>query len=170
MTFLSLSRQLRIAAIVLFVLGCVGLQPTREPPRVNLAGIAVKEVKSFETAFLVQLRVMNPNESAINVRGVDCELELNDKHFAAGVAGVEKTIPAYRSELVPVVLYSSVLDMANRVIGIIRSVQTFQKLEDLKYELNGKLRLGTASGSTTSKFNTRGALNLKELGTMKTKP
>jgi len=155
---------------VFLVLGCVCLQPTREPLRVSLASIGVKDTKSLETEFQAEIRVMNPNETAVEIRAVDCELEINGKPFAAGVAGVQSTIPAYGSKRVPVVLYSSVLDTVNRVIGMIRSVQTTQKLENLDYELKGKLRIGAGDGSASSAFSTKGVLNLEELGTINPRP
>jgi len=170
MIIYPLIRKLCAATVVLILLACVGVQPTQEQPRVSLAGIAVKEIKSLETAFQIQLRVMNPNESTVTIKGIDCELEINGKPFAAGVVGIEKTIPPYDTELVPVVLYSSVLDMANRIIGMIRSVQTSKKLENLDYELKGKLRLKTPSGAKMSRFNARGVLSLEELNTINPKP
>jgi len=108
-----------IAALLLS--GCAGLQKAYEPPRVTLSNMTIIETKALETAFLIELRILNANDVQMEIKGVDCVLKINGKPFAAGVSGVEKTIPAYGTDVVPVVVYASVLDTVNRVLGIIGS-------------------------------------------------
>jgi len=120
---------------VLSLAGCAGVGKTLEPPRVTLANIQVEEVKAFETVFQIELRVFNTNDIAIEIKGIDCELELNDRKFASGVSKVEKTIPSYGTDTVPITLYSSVLDM-------VRGVLNLPGKEKLKYKVSGRVRLG----------------------------
>jgi LEA14-like dessication related protein len=149
-----------ISALILT--GCAGLQKTYEPPRVTLAGMTIKEARAFETVFLIELRIFNTNDVPMEIKGVDCALEINGKPFAGGISGVDKTIPAYGTDLVSVVVYASVLDTVNRVFGMIRDVQASQKMQNLKYTLKGKLRLAGAIPTSVS-FDSEGELNLGEL-------
>ena len=126
------------ALSALLLWGCAGLQKTYEPPRVALSNMSIKEAKALETAFLIELRIFNTNDVQMEIKGVDCALEINGKPFAAGVSGVEKTIPAYGTDVVPVVVYASVLDTVNRVIGMFRDVQASQKMQNLQYNLKDK--------------------------------
>jgi hypothetical protein len=70
----------------------------------------VPESKSLQV-LQIELRVFNTNEIPIKIKGLDCDLELNGKRFATGVSSVDREIPAFGTEIVPVTLYSSVLDI-----------------------------------------------------------
>lgn len=115
--------------------GCAGFGRRLEPPRVRVAEIRVLEVKALEAVFQVDLRVINANETALEVKAVDCDLEVNGRRFASGVADTPAQIPAFGTALVPVVVYSNVLDL---VRGVIR----LQGREGLQYKLSGKVHLG----------------------------
>ena len=147
------------ALSALLLWGCAGLQKTYEPPRVALSNMSIKEAKALETAFLIELRIFNADDVQMDITGVDCELKINGKPFASGVSSVEKTIPAYSTDVVPVVVYASVLDTVNRVIGMFRDVQASQKIQNLKYSLKGKLRVGNVT-PTRVPFESEGELNL----------
>lgn len=115
--------------------GCAGLGKTLEPPRVSLANIQVEEVKAFETVFQIQLRVFNTNDIPIEIKGIDCELEINGRKFASGVSKVEKEIPSYGTDIIPITLYSSVLEM-------VRGFLDLPNKEKLQYKISGRVRLG----------------------------
>ncbi len=115
--------------------GCAGFGKTLEPPRVSLANIQVEEVKAFETIFQIELRLFNTNDIPIEIKGIDCELEFNGRKFGSGVSKVEKEIPSYGTDTVPITLYSSVLDM-------VRGVLNLPGKEKLQYKVSGHVRLG----------------------------
>jgi len=116
-------------------LGCAGLGRTLEPPRIQLAHVEVKEIKAFESVFEIELRVFNTNDVAIKVKGIDCDVTLNEKKFATGVARIEKEIPAFGTNTFPITVYSSLVDMVRGVVGL-------QKGEKLTFKVAGQVRLG----------------------------
>jgi LEA14-like dessication related protein len=119
---------------VLLLSGCAGFGTTLKPPRVSLADIRLTELKVFESIFQIELRVFNLNDGPIEVKGLDCDLELNGKKFASGVSDVQTEIPSYGTTTLPVVVYSSVLDMVKGVVGL-------QNKDRLKYKIVGNLRV-----------------------------
>ncbi|MGD9039557.1 MAG: LEA type 2 family protein [Desulfobacteraceae bacterium] len=123
------------AISALSLAGCAGVGKTLEPPRVTLANIQVEEVKAFETVFQIELRVFNTNDIPIEINGIDCELEINGRKFASGVSKVEKEIPSYGTDTVPITLYSSVLEM-------VRGFLNLPDKEKLQYKISGRVRLG----------------------------
>ena len=127
---------LRICVLVfLFLLaGCAGLGKTLEPPRINLSNVQFQESKALETVLQIELRVFNTNDVLIKVKGLDCDLELNGKSFAKGVSSVDKEIPAFGTTIVPVTLYSSVVDIFRGIVGL-------HKKEKLKFGVSGRLHL-----------------------------
>ena len=136
--------------------GCAGLGKQPAAPRIALAGIQPLEFTGLETVFRIQLRVFNTNDTDLNVKGIETELEINGKPFATGVSRTETKIPAFESELVPVTVYSS-------VIGILRSIQGLQKAEQLTYRIKGKLWLfGEHAISSSLPFDSEGRITLTE--------
>ena len=143
-----------ILLTALLLAGCAGLAKPLEPPRISLADIRVEDFTGLETVFQVQLRVINSNDVDLNVKGIDAELEINGEPFAAGVSNVTVKIPSFGTELVTVAVYSSVIKMFKSVYGLRES-------EELKYRLNGKLRVsGQNALATTLPFESEGVLTL----------
>ena len=150
----------RFAAALLAVLtlaGCAGIGKPLETPRVSISNIQVQESKGMETAFLVQLRVTNPNDVDLDIKGVDCDLEINGKPFAYGISNTPVKVPAFGSEIVPVTVYSSVLDIIKSLFGL-------QHREDLSYQVKGKVRMaGGGFMPSTLPFDSQGTVSIKEL-------
>ena len=112
--------------------GCAGLGKRMESPRVNLADIQVQEVKALETVFQIEIRVLNPNDVPLDIKGINCELEVNGTTLAAGVSDQKRTVPAYGTTTIPMEVYSSVVDILRGVLGL-------QNKEKLHYRLKGKI-------------------------------
>ncbi len=123
-----------VAVVVVFA-GCAGIGQRLETPRISLANIKVEETSGLETVFMVELRVLNPNEVNLEVRGVDCALEVNGQPFATGISSALVTIPAYGAALVPVRAFSSVVSIFKSLLGLSRTAE-------LGYRIKGKLRIG----------------------------
>ncbi len=139
--------------------GCAGVGKHLEPPRISLAQIQVQEFTGFEAVFQIKLRVFNTNDIDLNVKGIEADLEINGKPFATGISQAAVNIPSFGSELVPVTVYSSVVD-------IVKGIHGLQKAEQLKYRLKGKLRVsGGNLMSTTLPFESQGQVTLMDLPT-----
>ena len=148
-------KELIVGMLALILLsGCAGVGKQLDPPRISLANIRVQEVTGLETAFQIQLRVFNANDVDLNVKGIKAELEINGQPFATGVSNTPVEIPSYGTELVTVTVYSSVIKMFRSVYGLKDS-------EELKYRLNGKLRVAGGNGLPVSlPFESEGQVTL----------
>jgi LEA14-like dessication related protein len=136
--------------------GCAGVGRHLEPPRISLARIQVQEFTGLEAVFQIKLRVFNTNDIDLNVKGIEADLEINGKPFATGVSQAAVNIPSFGTELVPVTVYSSVVD-------IVKGIHGLQKTEQLKYRLKGRLRVsGKSLMSTTLPFESTGQVTLNE--------
>jgi LEA14-like dessication related protein len=136
--------------------GCAGLGRPLESPRISLANIQILETSGMESAFLVQLRVQNPNEVNLDIRAVECELEINGKPFAYGLSSTSVMIPAFGSDTVPVKVYTSVID-------IFRGLLNLQGREDLSYQVKGKVRMsGGGLMPSTLPFDSQGTISVKD--------
>jgi LEA14-like dessication related protein len=144
--------------------GCAGIGKPLEKPRISLTHIQVQESSGLETVFLIQLRVLNPNDVDLNIKGVDCDLEVNGRPFAYGISNTAVTVPAFGSGTVPVTVYSSVIDIFKGLFGL-------QQREDLSYQLKGKVRLDAVGLMPSSlPFDSNGTLSIKDMSTVRRGP
>ena len=142
--------------LVLLFTGCAGLGKRLEPPRITLANFKVQQVKVFESVFEIEIRLFNTNDVALEIKGIDCELELNNRRFATGVSNTQMKIPSYETALVPVTIYSSVLDVVMGLPGL-------SKTKKLEYTITGSLRLGQGTIPAVIPFKSSGELPLERL-------
>lgn len=142
--------------LILFILSdCAGLGRRLEMPRVTLSNFSVQEIKVFESVFKIEMRVFNTNDVALEIKGLNCDLQLNGKRLATGVTNIKIDIPSYETGIIPMTLYSSVLD----VITVLRGLA---KTEKLQYEITGRIHLGKGAIPSTIPFTATGELPLQE--------
>ena len=91
-----------LGLIPLFATACSTMPRDFETPKVSIANIAPKDLAIFEQRFDVQLRIQNPNDVDLSIKGLRCEIELNDKEFGSGMSGQKFTVPRFGSELINV--------------------------------------------------------------------
>jgi LEA14-like dessication related protein len=142
--------------ILLIFSGCAGWGKRLETPRITLSNFNVQEIKIFESVFTIEMLIFNTNEVPLEIKGLNCDLELNGKRLATGVANVKINIPSYETALIPMTLYSSVLE----VVTVLRGLAKTEKLE---YKLTGHLRLGKGAMPSTIPIKSIGELPLQEL-------
>jgi LEA14-like dessication related protein len=136
-------------------LGCASPGKRLESPKISLAHIEIVEAQLFETVLRIDLRVFNTNAVALDVKGIDCSLELNGKDFARGVSDAQVHIPANGTEKIPMTVYSSLVDMAR---GFLKA----QDEEKLTYKMKGRLRVeGGFMVPSVIPFTSEGEISLK---------
>ena len=141
---------------LLLLAGCAGLGTHLEPPRISLAHIQPQQFTGLEAVFQIQLRVFNTNDVDLQVNGIEADLEINGKPFATGVSKAAVKIPSFGTDLVPVTVYSSVIDIVKGFHGLKDTTQ-------LKYRLKGKLRVtGDYMISTTLPFESEGQVTFND--------
>jgi len=96
----------------------------------------------------------------LQIKGLQCELDLNGQPFAMGVSDADVKIPSYGTQLVPLYAYASLFDM-------IKSLQGMQQQEQLKYHLKGKVRLAAGGYPALLPFESEGNIALPEIPELK---
>jgi LEA14-like dessication related protein len=152
------SDRIIISAILLLLImaGCAGVGKRLEPPTVKLADIRLEALNVIETVFDVQLRVFNTNDTALQIRGVECKIDLNGKEFAIGVSKSNVEVPAYGTALLPLQVYSSVFDIIKHAAGLPSQNQ-------LDYQIKGELRLGGSAFPSILPFESEGHISVPDL-------
>lgn len=144
-----------LAALFLLIAGCAGFPyGTISPPRVFLSDIRLVSVGMLEQRYRVELRVRNPNDVELPIRGMEYRLWLNGEEFASGVSDMSWKLPSYGERLVTV----------NLVSDTGRVLEQFRRIEKsggaVEYALNGGIALGRNGPKLP--FETRGELRLAD--------
>jgi LEA14-like dessication related protein len=132
---------------------CSGLFQTMERPRINIANVTPKEIKLFEQVFDLELRIQNPNESALSIDGLAFELEINDKRFATGVSNENVTVDRFSSLVIHV-------QTVTTFWGFLQQIAHLQQTETplVTYRIKGALYSG--SPSVKLRFDDRGEFKI----------
>lgn len=75
--------------------GCAALAPHFEHPHLYLISVEVKDATLAEQHFRVRMRVENPNDRALPVRGIDYTLQIGGEDFGAGSSVSAFTVPPH---------------------------------------------------------------------------
>jgi LEA14-like dessication related protein len=150
---------LPVVLSLLLMGGCASLTPSLEPPRISMVSMTQQPSSDMETVFQLELRLINPNDVPLSLKGIDCRLEINDSTIASGVSNQAAELPALGTLVYPVTVYASASDfimlMVRLMTGGHRSPEDFE----LTYRLAGRVFLADAiPGLNRLRFASEGDL------------
>jgi len=128
-----------LITLALLAVGCASFGTRLEPPEVTLVGLRPVPGGSFEQRFVLELRVVNPNEVPISAEGLDIVLELNGRRLARALSGETFEIPRLGDRVVQVTASTNPLDLFRQALSLPRST-------GLDYQLRGRLLLADSLG------------------------
>jgi LEA14-like dessication related protein len=123
----------------------------QETPRVSLVSIQPLEMGLLEQRYGLQLRILNPNDNEIPVKGLSYSIEINGHEFAYGVSRQPVSIPAFSEALLDVEVVSNLLNVLQQF-----KEMSSENNDSLHYRLRGKLSL--AKSLAKLPFNVEGKL------------
>jgi len=91
---------------------------TMERPRVFIEDIQPVGGSILSQRFNILLRLQNPNDRDLHVRGLNFDLELNGAPFASGVSNQQLVIPRLGSGTMMVEASSSTLDLIQQIFRL----------------------------------------------------
>jgi LEA14-like dessication related protein len=145
------------AATMIALLGACALQPKFEQPHLSIIDMEMLESSVFTQRIKVRVRVQNPNDRELPVKGVSATLELDGEEFATGVSAQSFVVAPFGEGEFDLMVDAS---MARAIIGIIGKSKKDQPRESLDYRLFGKVSL--SSGFMRSiPFDEHGSFELK---------
>lgn len=137
--------------------GCANLSGDM-PVSVNVSDLRMGSAGVFEQQYFVKLRIQNPTDRDLAVKGVAFDLELNGKAFARGTSGQAVVVPRFGSALVDA-------EMLSTLTGVLRQLNTVaaggEGRKSFDYRIQGRLYRST--GGTVA-FSDQGELQLGPVG------
>ncbi len=80
--------------LVVAVSACSGFAPKLETPRLSVVNVEVQQAGLWEQRLKVRMRVQNPNDRQLPIRGLAYTIEVAGEDFARGVTDTAFTVPA----------------------------------------------------------------------------
>lgn len=117
---------------------CSGLSGITQKPEISLAGVELVDFGLFEQRFKLGLRIQNPNDVALPIRGLSFDVELNGQHFAKGVSDQAVTVPRFGEAVLAVTATSN-------LGNVLRQLNELQKSgrQRADYRISGRLELAS---------------------------
>jgi len=131
----SISKLFVFIIVFSLLVACAGLAERPNPPRVSIAGLEVIEIGLFEQRYLLKLRLQNPNDFDINIKGMDYEVFINERPFAHGVSRNKVNLPSFGEDVFDVEVISSLTNLFNQL-------RTLEQQQDkpLSYRITGGIK------------------------------
>jgi len=141
-----------LAGLCVLLSGCASVQ--LETPRLSMVSLKLQSADIFSQRVLVRMRVVNPNDRELPVKGISYRIEVNDAQLGEGETDAAFVVPA-RGE--------AEFDMtvtANMVSALSKFFARGSKPESLDYRLVGSVSLSSGFLRRIP-FDERGSVALK---------
>lgn len=147
------------AALAALALGaCAALGTNLQTPKLSLVGVQLHDATFFEQRLLVRLRVRNPNDLVLPVKGLTVNFELDGVDFAEGVSARAFDVPALGEAEFDMLVTANAATALLEIFGKDRRKSS----KELDYRISGKL--STSLGLLRSvPFDERGKVSLDSL-------
>lgn len=154
----TLARVVGVALVALALGACAALGTNLETPKLSLVGIQMHDATFFEQRLLVRLRVRNPNDLVLPVKGLTVNFELDGVDFAEGVSARAFDVPALGEAEFDMLVTANAATALLEIFGKDRRKSS----KEIDYRISGKLN--TSIGLLRSvPFDERGKVSLDSL-------
>jgi LEA14-like dessication related protein len=134
--FMRSTLRLTTALLVTLTAGCSLFVPKLETPKLSVVNVEMQKSDLWEQRMKVRMRVVNPNDRPIPVKGLTVTLDVQGEELAHGVSGTSFNVPA---------LGEAEFDMnmtANMAGALLKLLGSGNQIKDeVEYRVKGKLAL-----------------------------
>ena len=131
--------------LLMTLTACAALQPKFEPPVVTVSAFRLIPSQTLNPQFEIELRVVNPNSVALNLRGVSYSATIEGHRVLTGVANRLPVIAAYSEGDVSLSATADLFGGFRLLADLMQNQyqqQNKNKAQGLNYQLNVKLDTG----------------------------
>lgn len=135
--FRFLSKLITIISVMLLV-GCATLNPNFEKPQVSVSSFKALPGSGMNPSFEIGLRVINPNNIDLNLKGISYSASIEGNQVFSGVANQLPIIPAYGEDEVKLQAQADLFSGLRLFADLLKPRKT-----PIGYSLKVKLDVGT---------------------------
>jgi LEA14-like dessication related protein len=122
-----------LAALALTGSGCSLFVPRFETPKLSIVNVTLLKSDLWHQELRVRMRVVNPNDRTLPVKGLTYSLKVDDEEFAHGESGASFVVPALGEAEFDMSVSANMASMMIKVLG--------QGANQVDYHLTGKIAL-----------------------------
>ena len=145
-----------LTATLLLSAGCA-VTPRLEPPQLSVIGVEIVRGDLFEQRFKARMRVQNPNDRSIAVRGVSYTLQIGGEELGRGLSGSSFTVPASGEAEFDMLVTAN---LAGTVMRLLERARSDGLPDSLSYRLRGEVKLAEGLVRTIP-FDEKGSVRLR---------
>ncbi|MFO1428188.1 MAG: LEA type 2 family protein [Steroidobacteraceae bacterium] len=152
---------MRIASALLLALvltGCAAFAPRLETPRLSIVNVELVKSDLFEQRLRARMRVQNPHDRELAVKGITYTIEVGGEEFGRGISGSSFVVPRMGEAEFDMIVTAN---MAGTLLRLVNKAQELggKAPDAIDYRIVGKVSL--ASGVLRSvPFEEKGAFKL----------
>jgi len=144
-----------VLLLLLVLSSCTQLTEPWTSPEVSMAGFRSGEFTQDRQTFIVSLKVKNPNDRTLPVKGATYALEVEGHAIANGGGELDRQIPAFGEEVVDIEVNTELLDLVRKMPELALTGGRWD------YRISGILKL--AGGYLPVPFNYGGEVEAADL-------
>ena len=141
-----------IALLALGLCGCSLFVPKLEKPTLSVVDVQLLKGDLWHQELKVRMRVQNPNDRQLPVKGLSYELDVDGQQFAHGMSGDSFVVPAHGEAEFDLSVSANMASLLVKMLG--------QGGDSLDYQLTGKISLSAGLLRSFS-FNEHGSFKLR---------
>jgi len=128
-------RMLFVAACAVLLAACSSLGSKLEAPSLELVGVQMLSTDMFAQRFKVRVKVINPNDLELPVKGLEYTILMMGDSFAEGMANESFLLPAMGEAEFDMLVTTNFVSSFGRLLSRVQG----GKLENIDYEITGKI-------------------------------
>jgi LEA14-like dessication related protein len=121
------------AFAVLGLAGCSLFMPRLEKPTLSVVNVQLLKSDLWHQELKVRMRVQNPNDRTLPIKGLSYELDLDGEDFAHGESGASFVVPALGEAEFDMSVSANMASMLIKLLG--------QGGNQVEYHITGKIAL-----------------------------
>jgi LEA14-like dessication related protein len=128
-------RMLCIVACAMLLAACSTLGSKLEAPGLELVGVQMLSTDMFAQRFKVRVKVLNPNDLELPVKGLEYTILMMGDSFAEGMSNESFMLPARGEAEFDMLVTTNFVSSFGRLLSRVQG----GKLENVDYEITGKI-------------------------------
>lgn len=127
-------RYLSLLLVAVALSGCALFVPKLQTPRLSIVDIQVRKANLLEQDLRVRMRVDNPNDRSLPVKGLSYTVYLGNQEFATGVSDASFIVPALGTA-------EFNMDVTANAAGALFAILSKPAGQGIDYHMKGRVEL-----------------------------
>ena len=127
-------RSVPLLLLAVALSGCALFVPKLETPRLAIVDLQVRKASFIEQQLQVRVRVENPNDRSLPIKGLSYTVYLGDQEFATGVSDASFIVPALGTA-------EFNMDVTANAAGALFAILSKPRGQGIDYRMQGRVEL-----------------------------